>query len=122
MRLHNSMSGMYCGHSLDVPEKIQEELIQVGNVLAQDLRHDGYVGPVGVDAFTFSHAQGEQLRAVVEINARMTMGHLAWWALSYFKDAQNTLFAFHPKLQATAPKWALQSHHLFEDGPIVFSD
>ena len=122
LTLHNTASGMYCGHSEDVPHKIHEQLETIGHQLAQDLQAEEYVGPVGIDAFSFIHDGKEALRGVVEINARMTMGHLAWWLLSFFDTANTKCFAFHPKFYASTPRWANHTHVLFDDGPVVFTD
>ncbi|MFK7911885.1 MAG: DUF455 family protein [Akkermansiaceae bacterium] len=48
--------------------------------LPQALREllPNYLGPIGIDAFVFCHADGSLgLRPVVELNARMTMGRVA---------------------------------------------
>ena len=121
MRQHNTPSGIYCGHSEDIPEQIKEKLEHIGHTLVAQLRQENYIGPVGIDSFTFAHTDGETLRGIVEINARMTMGHLAWWVLSFFPDEQKKLFAFHPKLQAQTPSWAREKDTLFENGPVVFT-
>jgi hypothetical protein len=50
----------------------------------------GYVGPIGVDALVHRRTDGRLcLRPVVEVNARMTMGRVAW--------------EFHQKLSPNRP-------------------
>lgn len=121
LKLLNTSSGVYCGHESRVPSDVRRDLAQMGEALARDLHSEKYVGPVGVDAFSFRLDGREWLRPVVEINARMTMGHLARWVTSYFSGAERVLFAFHPRMRSQRPEWARESHLLFENGPVVFS-
>ena len=119
LELLNTTSGVYAGHENQLPSAKQKELKKIGRRLAEDLRADGYVGPAGIDAFAYEDKGQTFLRPVVEINARMTMGHLAWWVFSSL-GKQKMRFAFHPKIQAQAPEWATQKIQLFEKGPLVF--
>jgi hypothetical protein len=55
-----------------VPERL-EELERIASLVGQRLFREGYYGPVGIDAI--EHAGG--LHALLEINARYTMGFVA---------------------------------------------
>ncbi|MCG8588912.1 MAG: hypothetical protein MJE66_06435 [Proteobacteria bacterium] len=60
------------GHRED--ESVREAAAGVANAAAQL----GFYGPAGLDAFTYRQPDGrEPLRAVVEWNARFTVGHVA---------------------------------------------
>ncbi len=62
------MSGPLDLYEKQVPEKL-EPLLGAAN----------YVGPVGIDAFVYRTAEGSlNLRPVVEMNPRFTMGRLTW--------------------------------------------
>ena len=119
LTLLNTAAGVYGGHENQVPNAVRKQLKQVGRRLADDLRQDGYVGPAGLDAFTYKKDGKTHLRSTVEINARMTLGHLAWWVFSSLGN-QQMRFAFHPKFQDAAPDWSHEIVDLFEDGPRVF--
>ena len=46
-------------------------------MLETELRHAGYLGPLGIDAFVYRDASGAaKLKPVVEINPRYTMGRV----------------------------------------------
>lgn len=80
-------AGLYRGHRGIVTQKqeirsggvFDEELIAKAMPLAREAFALGYTGPCGMDAFSYRDAEsGEtKLRAVVEWNARFTMGTIA---------------------------------------------
>lgn len=48
------------------------------NLLSQELWQQGFRGPVGIDALIYQSTDGQLgLRPIVELNSRMTFGHLA---------------------------------------------
>lgn len=62
------MEGALAVYDREIPEKI-EPLLRTAN----------YAGPVGLDAFVFRSPDGTlQLRPMVEMNPRFTMGRLTW--------------------------------------------
>ncbi|MDJ0869520.1 MAG: hypothetical protein QNK03_25680 [Myxococcota bacterium] len=77
-------SGVYRGHrgTIDHRGRIhsalpdEEPVREAAALVAVAAREAGYVGPCSVDAFRYSGADGDELRPVVELNARFTMGTL----------------------------------------------
>lgn len=64
---------------------LREAAVAVANAAARE----GYHGPCGLDAFAFRGEDGrEELRAVVELNARFTSGHVA---LGHLRRAHRTV-------------------------------
>ncbi len=62
------MSSALAMYEKDIPEKIKPLL-----------QSAGYTGPVGIDAFVYRNPEGQlQLRPIVEMNPRFTMGRLTW--------------------------------------------
>ena len=62
-----------CGAGL--PEEAKERLVRCARRVAEALAVEGYVGPFGVDALL---AADGVLVELLEVNVRMTMGHVAW--------------------------------------------
>jgi hypothetical protein len=54
-----------------------EALREAAVAVAQAALAEGFSGPCGVDAFAFFAGDGQELRAVVEFNARFTTGTIA---------------------------------------------
>ncbi len=54
-----------------------EPLADAARTTARALREHGYRGPFGIYAFLYNEAGAERLRAVCEINARLSFGHAA---------------------------------------------
>ncbi|QDU43572.1 [Butirosin acyl-carrier protein]--L-glutamate ligase [Symmachiella dynata] len=53
--------------------------VDVGRRLAVHMQQTGYFGPLGIDAMRYRDQQGEiRIRPLQDINARLTMGRLAW--------------------------------------------
>lgn len=47
--------------------------------LFSEMRNSGYIGPLGIDAFVYRSPMGAlQLKTIVEINSRMTMGRIGY--------------------------------------------
>ncbi len=94
VQLENDRRGQFmaCVASAKFPRGVSPEIARflVGGVLAVYeaeipnrleplLRSAGYEGPVGIDAFVHRAPDGSlQLRSVVEMNPRFTMGRLTW--------------------------------------------
>ncbi len=73
--------GQFVGIDLqpDLTEKDRDRLLETVEAVAAALRRAGYLGPFGIDAWSY---RGEDGRVVLnplgEINARMTFGLVAW--------------------------------------------
>jgi len=66
--------------------------------LARSAAKLGYSGPCGVDAFEFRGPAGLELRPIVELNARFTMGTVALGQLARAHKPAGTCFLFLPHL------------------------
>lgn len=73
--------GQFAGIDLE-PELTETErgaLLRTAKAVSGFLRAAGYVGPFGIDAWTYKAADGAVLlNSLGEINARMTFGLVAW--------------------------------------------
>lgn len=77
-----SSSGVYRGHRgrldhryrIASGQRVEAELLEPAAALARAAHRAGYRGPCGVDAFVFRGPRGSELRPVVELNARFTLG------------------------------------------------
>ena len=70
--------GSYCDENDPVVGRWKEPLEQATRIAAAEVAREGYFGPVGFDSFVYRGRGGEDvLAAIVEINARYTMGMLA---------------------------------------------
>jgi len=81
-QLFTDERGVYRGtgippHSL-LTEQLQQTLIETQMQAAIHLQSAGYFGPAGIDAMLFQSENGRQVRAIQDINARWTMGRIAW--------------------------------------------
>jgi len=57
----------------------RERLVSTTEAVAAELRRAGYLGPFGIDAWSYRNADGSiALHPLGEINARMTFGLVAW--------------------------------------------
>jgi hypothetical protein len=76
--------GQFVGIDLqpDLTERDRDLLLETVEAVAAALRRAGYVGPFGIDAWSYKREDGEVvLNPLGEINARMTFGLVAWvWA------------------------------------------
>jgi hypothetical protein len=71
-----AVSGCF-GSSADVAQRLHRLYNEIFSLLEAELRRVGFVGPVSIDAFIYRTPQGEcQLKPIVEINPRYTMGRL----------------------------------------------
>ncbi len=86
LRQDVSARGAFLGHRGEIDsrgrvrtgEAWEEELREAASCVASSAARAGYRGPCGVDALSYRAADGqEKLRAVVEFNARFTMGIVA---------------------------------------------
>lgn len=66
--------------------------------LASSAAKLGYSGPCGVDAFEFRGPAGLELRPIVELNARFTIGTVALGQLARAHKPARTCFLFLPHL------------------------
>lgn len=73
--------GQFAGIDLqpDLSEEDRDRLLKTVEAVAAALRRAGYVGPFGIDAWSYRRADGVVvLNPLGEINARMTFGLVAW--------------------------------------------
>jgi uncharacterized ferritin-like protein (DUF455 family) len=59
-------------------QEFQRKLEEKANEVGEQLFVNGYRGPAGIDAFVFKSKDGLNLRRLVEINPRFTMGRIAF--------------------------------------------
>ncbi|MBI5497832.1 MAG: hypothetical protein HY904_22685 [Deltaproteobacteria bacterium] len=81
--LRNNASGRYRGNaSLPADDPVRPALERAARVAGRWLAHAGYRGPAGVDAFVYRDplTGAVEVRPLVEINARFTLGLLAAFA------------------------------------------
>lgn len=72
--------------------------------LAQAAHNSGYFGPCGVDAFEFRGPEGLELRPLVELNARFTMGTVALGQVSRARPSAGRAFVFLPLAEVEAAR------------------
>ena len=75
------LKGQFAGIELqpDLSEEDRGRLMQTVEAVAGALRRAGYVGPFGIDAWSYRKEDGTiALNPLGEINARMTFGLVAW--------------------------------------------
>jgi len=75
-----SKSGAYCGSRLGAPEDSEPwaDAIPLALEIAARVQSQGYFGPLGIDVMRYRDAEGQlRLRALQDLNARLTMGRLA---------------------------------------------
>jgi hypothetical protein len=73
--------GQFLGIDLqpDLTERDRHRLLETVEAVAAALRRAGYVGPFGIDAWSYRREDGRVvLNPLGEINARMTFGLVAW--------------------------------------------
>jgi len=74
-------SGRFLAIDLDasLSEEVRDRLSETTETVAECLHLAGYVGPFGIDAWTYRKDDGSiALNPLGEINARMTFGLVAW--------------------------------------------
>ncbi|MGH0032822.1 MAG: hypothetical protein ACQGVC_23760 [Myxococcota bacterium] len=79
-----SASGVYRGHTGRLDHRLRvasgcaedADVLDAACAVARAAHARGFRGPCGVDAFVFRGPDGPELRPVVELNARFTMGTL----------------------------------------------
>ncbi|WP_437188349.1 hypothetical protein SH668x_001793 [Planctomicrobium sp. SH668] len=59
-------------------EPFRQQLIREQENFARELQRSLYFGPVGIDAMIFKSQNGLILRSIQDVNARWTMGRIAW--------------------------------------------
>jgi hypothetical protein len=70
-------NGGYVGNrvgAIDLDRDTRSQLEETARAVGRELAREGYFGPVGIDAFV---ASNDQLRPLVEVNARYTFGRVA---------------------------------------------
>ena len=80
--------------------KLQAVAQWLGPRVAAELNQRGFTGYFGVDAFVFKNAQGElKIKPLVELNPRMTMGHIALGLKKHLAPAVSAEFRIFTKSQ-----------------------
>jgi hypothetical protein len=77
LELLTNENGSYLGHKLGALELAPEHrarLAAAGEAVGRELAREGYFGPAGIDAYV---ERGGELRPLVEVNARHTLGRVA---------------------------------------------
>ncbi len=86
---------------LSTDHGIQRLYSVVFALLDTELRRAGFVGPVSIDAFVYRTPQGDcQLKPVVEINPRYTMGRLTVELMKHVCPGSSGLFRLVSRGQA----------------------
>ena len=92
--------GTFCGIDTDqdaIDSAITEELTKAFHQVGEILLQEDYVGPFGIDAFTYQGENGDtHIHPVTEINARMTFGHVAQAYSDAFERPVELNFGHHP--------------------------
>ena len=87
----------------DLAERLQRLYADVFALLEEGLRHAGYRGPVGIDAFVFrTSAGGCRLKPIVEVNPRYTMGRLTVELMKQAAPGSQGLFRLVSRSMADA--------------------
>ena len=112
---------------------------QLGDHLHKHLAGFDYVGPVGIDALVFREGTGLQLKPVVEVNPRFTMGRVALrlrrrvnaartalWLLLRQRDMETAGFgsvaSFADHLQSASPLEMMPDGRQISDGVLFTTD
>ena len=88
------IKGQFAG--IELPAEVPE-MAEIVEGVAQALRREGYVGPFGIDAWSY----GNGFNPLGEINARMTFGLVAW-ALAERLGIERLALRFGSKAPADA--------------------
>lgn len=107
--LLTSERGEYCGSRVVAGlEASWKDAIHVQREVMSRLQQLGYFGPVGIDAMRYRDAVGEtHVRPLQDINARLTMGRMAWEWANCFQSAGRWLHASRspgPLAVSTSPE------------------
>lgn len=70
------IKGQFAG--IELPAEMPEGMSETVRGVARALRREGYVGPFGIDAWSYRTKSGSAFHPLGEINARMTFGLVAW--------------------------------------------
>lgn len=74
------------------------DAVEVATRAARELQARGYRGPLGIDAMQYRHTDGTiRVRPLQDINARWSMGRLAWNWRSHFPSASCGYWWHGPK-------------------------
>jgi hypothetical protein len=92
LHLLSDAVGTYRGSRVQVPASDLECWQPAGAMalmIASEVQHAGYFGPLGIDAMQYTAADGSlQLRALQDLNARHTMGRLALGLRRFVRPGQ----------------------------------
>ena len=106
----------------DILRQFQRLFAGIFSLLETELRHVGFVGPVGIDAFVYRTQQGHcRLKPVVEINPRYTMGRLTVELMKHTMPGSCGVFRLVSRAQARAegfPDFSTYAISLHERRPL----
>lgn len=105
----------FCHGDGGAPRFVARTMAEAARTVGRALHAEGYAGPFGVDAMIHREGEHLRLRPIVEVNARVTMGHVAaalasrlaggahgLWLLLRREDVGD-FSAFAQRLSAAAP-------------------
>jgi hypothetical protein len=91
------------GELADISGCLQRLYRYILSLLEAELQHADFIGPVGIDAFVYRTPHGDcQLKPVVEINPRYTMGRLTLELMKRTCPGSCGLFRIVSRAQARA--------------------
>ncbi len=118
-KLINTSDGAFLGIQLSphrwIPDKYMMYVHKTVEALQQQLHHEGYFGPVGIDGYIWQDEAGQtHIRPLVEINARHTMADVAYGLQSRLKS-EHLLWRFYPRRRLDLPdSWSALETKLSE--------
>lgn len=104
-RLFSRENGGYAGTAFDLSglsDELGNRLISLQARAVAEVQQEGYFGPVGIDAMIFQSQNGIRVRAIQDLNARWTMGRIAWeWSRCWqtrFPASRSERDSPHPEM------------------------
>jgi uncharacterized ferritin-like protein (DUF455 family) len=87
----------------DIAQRLHALYADIFALLEEELRRVNYLGPVGIDAFAYRDVDGKiQLKPIVEINPRYTMGRVTVELMKHVAPGSRGLFRLINRKQALA--------------------
>ena len=105
--------------------RVQQQIVQI---VGSSLQKAGYLGPAGIDCLIHRSASGDyQIRPIVEVNPRYTMGRIAHEISRYVHPRAQAFFAIQPRskvqereMKQTEGRWSSGTMILTQkDAPVV---
>ncbi|HEX3856823.1 MAG TPA: DUF455 family protein [Verrucomicrobiae bacterium] len=87
----------------DIAQRLHALYADIFTLLEAELRRADFLGPLGVDAFAYSDANGKiRLKPIVEINPRYTMGRVTVELMKHVAPGSRGVFRIVSRKQALA--------------------